>query len=284
MRLPCSRSHRSFATSPTAIPTPSLFPPRSTHRWGRRGAGCHRRSSATDSFAPEVPGIKIHRRLALTILAAAAFGAFLPSVALADVWRDIADDTWRNSYGVSAQEAVIVAQGRSDGTFGPGERVNRGQFAKMAIQGLGISLELPETPSFSDVPENHVFFGDVEQCTAAGVMSGYADGTFHPTAAVTREQSCSVLGRWLAEQEIAVKGGIVGTTAPTRRFEPGSPPRERHTSRSSQTPAASRRLIRSVRPTSRPGECSRDRVRARPRSFARRRRSTGPRQSPWSYG
>ena len=128
------------------------------------------------------------------------------------MWRDIADNTWLNSYGVSAQEAVTVAQGRSDGTFGPAERVNRGQFAKMAIQGLGISLELPQTPSFSDVPENHVFFGNVEQCTAAGVMSGYADGTFHPTAAVTREQSCSVLGRWLAEQEIAFKGGIIGTT------------------------------------------------------------------------
>ncbi len=134
----------------------------------------------------------------------------MPSIALADVWRDISDHTWQNTYGVSAQDAMSVAQGRSDGTFGPKEGVNRGQFAKMADNGLGVSVALPDEPSFSDVPEDHVFFSDVEQCAAAGLMSGYADGTFHPLAAVTREQSSSVLGRWLAEREIAVKGGIAG--------------------------------------------------------------------------
>ncbi len=136
----------------------------------------------------------------------------MPSIALADVWRDIADSTWQNSYGVTAQEAFTVAQGRSDGTFGPRESVSRGQFAKMTTNGLGIAVEMPGGPSFRDVPIGHVFFGDVERCTAARVMSGYADGSFRPGAAVTREQSCSVLGRWLAGQEIAVRGGLAGST------------------------------------------------------------------------
>jgi hypothetical protein len=143
----------------------------------------------------------------------------LPSIALADVWRDISDATWRDAYGVSATEALVVAQGRSDGTFGPHERVNRGQFAKMTVRGLGISLEVPGTASFCDVAENHVFYCEVENCAAAGVMSGYADGSFRPDALVTREQSCSVLGRWLAEQEVALKGGIIGNAGsyPTLR-------------------------------------------------------------------
>jgi hypothetical protein len=149
--------------------------------------------------------------LAALIIVAAAIGAFLPGAAFADVWCDIADATWQSTYGVSAQAAWSVAQGRSDGTFGPNESVNRGQFAKMATTGLAITASLPEVATFTDVPDGHVFFSQVEQCTAAGVMSGYADGTFRPDGRVTHEQTCSVLARWLAGKEIEIRGGIVGT-------------------------------------------------------------------------
>jgi hypothetical protein len=151
------------------------------------------------------------RRIALTTLLAAAIGALAPGTALADVWVDITDATWQNTYGVNAQDAALVAQGRSDGTFSPRETVNRGQFAKMSTNGLEISAIEPEAPTFRDVSPDYVFFTQVEGCTAAGVISGYADGCFRPGATVTRQQTCSILGHWLAEQEIAANAGIVGT-------------------------------------------------------------------------
>ena len=91
------------------------------------------------------------RRIALTTLLAAAIGVCSPGAALADVWVDITDATWQNTYGVSALDAAVVAQGRSDGTFSPGETVNRGQFAKMTTSGLDISSMAPEVPTFRDV-------------------------------------------------------------------------------------------------------------------------------------
>ena len=167
----------------------------------------------TEPEAVEIRSAGTSRRFvlaALALLCAAGLCLSLPGAALADVWVDIPDSTWQSTYGVSAEDAVGVAQGRSDGTFGPREGVNRGQFAKMTSSGLDVSGNAPEAPSFSDVPEGHVFFSQVEGCAAAGLISGYSDGTFHPTATVTRQQTCSILGRWLGEREIAANGGIVG--------------------------------------------------------------------------
>lgn len=151
------------------------------------------------------------RRLAITALLATAAMALSPGVAVADIWIDISDAAWQERYGVDALEAAIVAQGRSDGTFHPAESVSRGQLAKMVTSGLEISAVMPGSPSFQDVPENHVFFTQVEGCTAAGVVSGYSDGSFRPAQTVTRQQSCSILGNWLADREIAANCGIVGT-------------------------------------------------------------------------
>ncbi|MBN1629963.1 MAG: S-layer homology domain-containing protein [Thermoleophilia bacterium] len=123
---------------------------------------------------------------------------------------DITDATWQNTYGVSAENAAIVAQGRSDGTFRPKETVNRGQFAKMTTSGLEISAMMPEVPTFRDVSPDYPFFSYVEGCTAAGVLSGYSDGSFRPGATVTRQQTSSILGHWLAEREITACLGIVG--------------------------------------------------------------------------
>lgn len=119
------------------------------------------------------------------------------------------DAAWQLTYGVNAEDAALVAQGRSDGTFSPAESITRGQFTKMATSGLYIPSSAPENPTFSDVRQSHIFFSHVEGCTAAGVISGYSDGSFRPNACVTRQQACSVIGHWLAQQEIAANGGIV---------------------------------------------------------------------------
>ena len=153
------------------------------------------------------------RRFTLAVLLGLAAVALSPGSAAADVWVDITDAAWQKTYGVNALEAAIVAQGRSDGTFRPAESVNRGQFAKMATSGLEICADLPAVPTFRDVPEDHVFFTQVEGCTAVGVISGYSDGSFRPTQTVTRQQTCSILGNWLADREISANCGIVGTGA-----------------------------------------------------------------------
>jgi hypothetical protein len=43
-------------------------------------------------------------------------------------------------------------------------------------------------PHFSDVPPTHPFYAEIETAYHKGIISGYADGTFHPYINVTRGQ------------------------------------------------------------------------------------------------
>ena len=160
------------------------------------------------------PGIRVSRAgplFARVAILTAVFVLAVSGVAFADVWTDISDATWQNVYQVSAADASTVAEGFSDGTFRPSQAVTRGQFAKMAVSGLGIPLLNPPVPTFSDVPGSHIFYRHIEGATDAEVVSGFPDGTFRPDANILRQQANSILGRWLSQQEIDEIGGIQGS-------------------------------------------------------------------------
>ncbi len=55
----------------------------------------------------------------------------------------------------------------------------------------------PASATFPDVPTNHWAFQYVETLAASGITQGYPDGTFRPTAAVTRAQMATFLARAL---------------------------------------------------------------------------------------
>src|SRR5665647_211620 len=113
-------------------------------------------------------------------------------VAFANVWTDISDATWQSVYHVSAADASTVADGYADHTFRPYEPVTRGQFAKMAVSGLGIPLRNPPSPSFSDVLTSHIFYRYIEGAVDAGIISGYPGGRFRPNNDIIRQQANSI--------------------------------------------------------------------------------------------
>ncbi len=53
----------------------------------------------------------------------------------------------------------------------------------------------PTSTGFSDVPSNHYAADAIKNCVAKGITSGYSDGTFKPTAPVTRAQFCVMIAR-----------------------------------------------------------------------------------------
>ncbi|MBN1628961.1 MAG: cadherin domain-containing protein [Thermoleophilia bacterium] len=125
-----------------------------------------------------------------------------------DRWNDITDEEWVDTYGVTAAEVDRVADGGADGGFHPGAIVTRGQFGKMVVDGFGIAKASAGPPSFSDVPTSHAFFAWIQGGADAGVLSGLLDGFFAPGRSITRQQAASVLGRWVAAQELATAGAI----------------------------------------------------------------------------
>jgi hypothetical protein len=79
--------------------------------------------------------------------------------------------------------------GYADGTFRPGADVTRGQVAKIVVQAAGYQDAIPaDRQTFRDVLPGSPFWLPIEQAAAHGILSGYADGTFRPGAAVTRGQ------------------------------------------------------------------------------------------------
>ena len=128
----------------------------------------------------------------------------------ADRWKDITDQQWINTYGVTAAQVDTVADGFTDGTFRPTQALNRGQAAKMVVDGFGIATKTPATPTFTDVIPSHQFYKWVEGGVDAQVITGYPDDTYRPNSTMQRQQANTILARYLSGLEKAALGGIQG--------------------------------------------------------------------------
>jgi hypothetical protein len=95
-----------------------------------------------------------------------------------------------------------IVNGYADGTFRPNAGVTRGQVAKIVATAADFSDKiLPTQQTFSDVPASHPFWQWIERVAAHGVVSGYADGTFRPSDAVTRAQLAKIAANAAGYQE-----------------------------------------------------------------------------------
>src|SRR5690606_7070997 len=58
-------------------------------------------------------------------------------------------------------------------------------------------------PRFADVPADHPFAAAIAWAAGAGVVAGYPDGTFAPTAPLTRQALAAVLHRMAGSPAVA---------------------------------------------------------------------------------
>lgn len=160
-----------------------------------------------------------HGRLPIGAVARASAVCFMSAILVfclsgtafaADRWTDFSDAQWLSVYGVSAADVATVADGYPDGTFRPYQSVTRGQFTKMAVNGLGVDTLDALVPRFKDVPRSHIFYVHIEGAAEAALVGGYADGSFRPDELVTRQQTNTILARYLSSVEVATSGFIRG--------------------------------------------------------------------------
>ena len=90
---------------------------------------------------------------------------------------------------IEVMSELKVIDGYTDGSFRPTTELNRGAAAKIIcnmILGPTTASALSATSApFSDVPADSVFAGYITYCAKEGIINGYADGTFRPTAPLT---------------------------------------------------------------------------------------------------
>ena len=104
--------------------------------------------------------------------------------------KDFTDDSKINyDEAVSVISAVKVVDGYTDGSFNPQATLTRGAAAKiicnLILGPTTASALTANVAPYKDVAANHTFAGYIAYCQQQGIISGYADGTFRPSATLT---------------------------------------------------------------------------------------------------
>ncbi len=117
---------------------------------------------------------------------------------------DITNDSWALESVAACMSAEIVL-GYPDGLYRPEVMVNRNQMAAFLARVLaGGDAAVPKGQhgaTFTDVAEDNWAYDYVEYVSAAGLVEGYADGSYQPEATVTRGQMAVFLARALASPQ-----------------------------------------------------------------------------------
>ena len=112
-------------------------------------------------------------------------------------FSDVSDDYWANKAISTLSNAGIIT-GFSDGTFRPNAFITRAQFAAIAARFSVVTEDLPNP--FSDVPEGYWAEDLIAFAAHVGWVNGYADGTFRPTANITRAAAMKLINNVLERQ------------------------------------------------------------------------------------
>ncbi|WP_165867400.1 S-layer homology domain-containing protein [Paenibacillus pinisoli] len=90
--------------------------------------------------------------------------------------------------------------GNADGSFAPERAVTRAELAmllmKLSMQAGKASVGSGTNTIFADVPQSHWAAEAIAYAAGHSWMSGYPDGWFHPSKALTRAELASILVRW----------------------------------------------------------------------------------------
>lgn len=151
----------------------------------------------------------MRKRIGLVVLATILFVP-APAGALDAGGTFIDDDGSVHESAIEAVRTSAITLGCDPvgDRYCPRLSVTRAQMAAFLGRALGQSeLDSPQ-PSFSDVPPGVWYYGWVERLAELGISLGYADGTFRPSAPVTRGEMAVFLVRALGEEPVTPPAGL----------------------------------------------------------------------------
>ena len=115
----------------------------------------------------------------------------VPAGPATPTYKDIPTNHWAYKYIEYVTRKRIVS-GYEDGTYRPTLIITRDQMAVFISRAIaGGDSKVPAdtgTPTFKDVGATYWAYKYIEYLADRGLVSGYSDGTFHPTEKVTRAQ------------------------------------------------------------------------------------------------
>ena len=109
-------------------------------------------------------------------------------------FTDVDSSRWSNT-GISTMANGKYIVGYEDGSFGPGKKITRAEFAAIAAR---FDDETPDsaTHTFSDI-SGHWAEDYIARAVQRGWIAGYEDGTFRPDQNITRAEAMTIINRML---------------------------------------------------------------------------------------
>ncbi len=138
----------------------------------------------------------------------------LPEAHDGALYEDADDISGDHLFQVNRLTEAGILQGKPDGTFGPGNELDRAQMASFLVRAIEdvTGEELDRAALFDDVSGTHQ--ENIENLAAIGVTSGTAEGVYAPSEPITRAQMATFLARSLG---YLVDEGVLQPMA----YEPG---------------------------------------------------------------
>ncbi|MCL1873503.1 MAG: S-layer homology domain-containing protein, partial [Clostridiales bacterium] len=114
--------------------------------------------------------------------------------AVANSFSDIKNGIWY-SQAVNYLAKTGFLQGYPDGSFKPDQMITRAEFT--AITARFDDLLTGISASFSDVPESHWAYQQINSAFSKGWLTGYEGGIFRPSAFISRGEAVTIVNRML---------------------------------------------------------------------------------------
>ncbi|MEK3935600.1 S-layer homology domain-containing protein [Sporosarcina sp. FSL W7-1349] len=139
-----------------------------------------------------------HKILRATLATTVATGALVSAAPVftqaAPTFSDVKNIPSHHFYeAVTSLAERGVINGYEDGTFRPGQHINRMHAAKIMALALGLDTENVKDPGFTDVSKSNPYYGHIAALVEAGIISGYEDNTFKPTANLSRAHMAKMI-------------------------------------------------------------------------------------------
>jgi len=144
-------------------------------------------------------------------------GGTVPVLGAAGPFEDVpgshpfaAQITWAKTTG--------VLKGWPDGTFRPANSINRDAMAAAVYRMAGSpSYTAPDVSEYEDVAPGRPFYKEIHWAREKGLLTGWPDGTFRPTAPITREATAALLHRYAGSPAVRLPAGSPYTDVATSR-------------------------------------------------------------------
>ncbi|MFZ4451752.1 S-layer homology domain-containing protein [Salibacterium aidingense] len=132
---------------------------------------------------------------AMLASAAAVVPADVQQADAAESFSDVSNDYWASeSIQRLADQGII--NGYPDGTYGPGEEINRGQVAELLVNAFDLDVDQDAESSFEDLNDESYYTPFAEAVNEAGYITGRENDTvFAAGMDLSREQMATILVR-----------------------------------------------------------------------------------------